>query len=122
MRRVARAGFWLLSAGKPSPDGLELLGTERLSELLAAARRLFDFTIVDCPPLAPVADAVILQDVLDAYLLVVRARHTPRETLVRAVSHLNTDRIQGVVFNDDREILSSYYHYGYRTAIPTEAK
>jgi protein-tyrosine kinase len=122
LRRVARAGFWLLSAGQPSADGLELLGMERVAELVLAARRLFDFTIVDCPPLAPVADAVILQDLLDGYLLVVRARHAPRETLLRAVSHLKADRIQGVVFNDHREIVSSYHRYGYQPAISMDKK
>jgi Mrp family chromosome partitioning ATPase len=114
VRRVGGAGFWLLSAGEPCARGTELLGLERMAELLTAVRSFFDFTIVDCPPLVPIADAVILQDLLDGCLLVVRARHSPRETLLRAVSNLKPDLIQGVIFNDQREILSSRHRYGSR--------
>lgn len=118
VRKVGTPGFWLLGAGKPCPEGGELLSMPRMGSLLGAVRNLFDFTIVDCPPLVPVADAVILQEWLDGCLLVVRARHSPRETLRRAVSHLKPGLIQGVVFNDQREILSSYHSYGHRYGDP----
>jgi hypothetical protein len=44
----------------------------------------------------------------------VRARLSPRETILRALSQLKSDRVQGVVFNDEREILSRYHSYGSR--------
>jgi capsular exopolysaccharide synthesis family protein len=112
-RRVASLGFSLLSAGR-SPANAELLGTDRMAHMLQSARRSFDWVVVDCPPLAPVADSVVLQDMLDGFLLVVRTRHTPIETIQRAVSHVKPERIQGIVVNGHRELLHSYYNYGYR--------
>jgi capsular exopolysaccharide synthesis family protein len=114
VRRLVPQGFFLLSAGRSSLQRPELLGSDRMGRLLEAARRYFDFVVVDCPPLVPVADSVILQDLLDGFLFVVRARHSPRETLQRAISNIKADRIQGVVFNDYKDLLPGYYNYGYR--------
>jgi len=114
VRRIDPHGFQLLSAGRGPAPAPELLGSERMRHLLEALRRRFDFVVVDCPPLGPVADSVILQDLLDAFLFVVRARHSPIETITKALSHLKADRIAGVVLNDNHEILTSYYSYSYR--------
>jgi hypothetical protein len=43
---------------------------------------------------------------------VVRARHGPRETVVRAASRLKAGRIIGMVFNDEKELLPRYSRYG----------
>lgn len=114
VRWVAPPGFAFISGGRGPLDRPELLGSSRMAALIEAARRSFDFVIVDCPPVTPVADAVILQDLIDGFLFVVRARHSPKETLVRAASRLKAGRIMGMIFNDQREILPGYYSYGYR--------
>jgi capsular exopolysaccharide synthesis family protein len=113
LRWVTPPGFALLSAGQTNLDRPERLGSARMAALLEAARQSFDFVIVDCPPVSPVSDAAILQNLVDGFLFVVRARHTPRETVLTAASRLKPDRILGTVFNDQREILRSYaYAYG----------
>lgn len=114
VRWVTPPGFAFISGGRAALDRPELLGSARMSALLEAARRSFDYVIVDCPPVTPVADAVILQELVDGFLLVVRARHCPRETVVRAASRLKSGRIIGMIFNDQREILPRYSSYGYR--------
>lgn len=111
--RVSSLGFFLLSAGRPSSQAADWLGSDRMARLLESARRSFDFVVVDCPPLAPVADSVMLQDLLDGFFLVVRTRHTPLETILRSVSNVKPERIQGIVVNGHRELLRSYYNYGY---------
>lgn len=109
VRRLGPGGPFLLAAGLNSPGNPELLASRRVSKLFEACRRCFDFVVVDCPPLTPVADTVMLQELLDGFLLVVRARRTTREALVRALSHLNRERIRGVVFNDYKELLAGAY-------------
>lgn len=111
LRRVG--GFYFLSAGSAAQSH-EQLGTDRMGDLLQVARRHFHFVVVDCPPVMPVADSVIMQDFLDGFLFVVRARHSPRETLEQALSRLKADKVQGLVFNDHKEILPGYYTYAYR--------
>ena len=112
LRQLTDHRFTLLSAGQPAPA--DPLRSDRMRDLLEAARQSFDFVVVDCPPLGPVADAVILQDLLDGFVFVVRARHSPVESITKAISHMKSDRIVGVIFNDNREILTSYYSYSYR--------
>ena len=104
----------LISAGLATLDHREKLESKRMAGMLAAARHRFDYVIVDCPPLMPVADAIVLQDLFDGFLLVVRARHAPKETVVKAVTNLKPGRIRGVVLNDQQEFLQSTSSYGYR--------
>jgi succinoglycan biosynthesis transport protein ExoP len=107
--------FSLFSAGLAGLDHHELLASARMARLIETARQNFDFTIVDCPPLLPVADSVMLQDMVDGFLLVVRARHTPKSTIRRALSRLKGETIQGMVFNGQREFLrNSSYGQAYK--------
>jgi Mrp family chromosome partitioning ATPase len=114
VRRPEAGGFWILSAGDGLLSQPEVLTSARMLALLKAADRVFDYTVVDCPPLMPVADAVVFQDHLDGFVFVVRARHSPREAVQRAADLLKPDRICGVVMNDHRDILPSYREYAGR--------
>ena len=114
VRVVSPPGFAVVAAGRERLSRPELLGSERMGALIGACQLSFGFIVVDCPPLSPVADAVAIQDLLDGFLLVVRARHTPREAIARAVSRLKDNRVQGIVFNDQPEILPSGYSSSYR--------
>jgi len=108
LRRVEPWRFHLLAAGAPNPRAAELLGSESMGRLLAAARERFDFVLLDCPPLETVADSVILQDRLDGFLLVVRARHAPLPALRQSLSHLKPGAVRGVVLNDRTEVLARW--------------
>jgi capsular exopolysaccharide synthesis family protein len=106
LRHVEPWGFSLFTGGTPQPRPAPLLESDRFARLLDTAARAFDFVVADCPPLVPVADSVLIQDLLDGFLLVVRARRAPREQVLRAVSQLKPERLRGVVFNDLREIFA----------------
>jgi Mrp family chromosome partitioning ATPase len=112
LRWVAPPGFALLVAGRAGLERPALLGTRRMSALFEAARQAFDFVIVDCPPITPVSDAALIQDLLDGFLFLVRARHSPRDVVMNAASRLKGDRILGTVFNELRDAPSYYYGYG----------
>jgi Mrp family chromosome partitioning ATPase len=84
-----------------------------MAALIGACQLSYGYVVVDCPPLDPVADAVALQDLIDGFLLVIRARRSPRASIERAVSRLKPGRVRGVVFNDQPVILPVGYGYGY---------
>jgi capsular exopolysaccharide synthesis family protein len=115
VRQVRQSGFTLLTAGLVSPPTPETLGGRRMAELLASARSSFDYIVLDCPPLTPVADSVLLQDLVDGFVFVVRARHSPREAVRRAIARIRPEKILGTVLNDRREMLPGYHSYGSRT-------
>lgn len=113
LRRMP-AGFWVLSAGDGVMDKPEILSSPRLPRLLRAADRVFDYVVLDFPPLLPVADAVVVQDHVDGFVFVVRSRHSPRETIQKAASLLKPGSIAGVVLNGQHDIVPSYDQYAYR--------
>lgn len=104
IRRLEPWNISLLEAGAGTERSAELLGSERMSRLLMAARQVSD-TIVDCPPLTPWADTVALQEHLDSALLVLRSRRSSKEAIKSALTHARPGLLQGVVFNDRTEVL-----------------
>lgn len=120
VQRVARSRFFLLPAGLGSghfeegafvdPDEVD-----GMRVLIEEARRSFDFVIVDCPPLLPVADAMVLQRMVDGFVVVVRERHAPIESILYALDRVDAERLRGVVLNDHLEVLRRYerYQQGY---------
>src|SRR3954470_3721010 len=51
--------FWLMPAGEPPADPLELMSQQSLCRLMEQASDLFDWIIVDSPPLLPLADTTV---------------------------------------------------------------
>jgi succinoglycan biosynthesis transport protein ExoP len=114
VRRVEPAGFFLLVAGQTALEQPETLGSTRMGAFLGAARTLFDFVLLDAMPLLPVADAVLIQDLVDGFVCVVRARKTPRAALLAALDRLHPDRVLGTILNDQHDLLPSYAARAYR--------
>ena len=69
-------GIWVLAGGTFPTRPAELLQSPAMAELLAAARKQFDFVIVDCPPVLGLADCLAVLPLVDAVLFVVQADKT----------------------------------------------
>ncbi|XVU30175.1 polysaccharide biosynthesis tyrosine autokinase [Actinoplanes sp. CA-054009] len=94
------AGLWLLSSGHPPPNPSELLGSQRMGDLLDELRARFDLVILDSPPLLPVADGAVVAARADGALLLVRSRKTTSAQVTGAVRALKQvdARVLGCVF------------------------
>jgi polysaccharide chain length determinant protein (PEP-CTERM system associated) len=114
VRSVEPGGFFLVLAGETGLKRPELLGSPRMDALLRAGRRLFDLVLLDAVPVLPVADTVLMQDLVDGFQLVVRSRRTPTGAIHDTLAKLRSDKIMGVVFNGHQEYRASYKDYGYR--------
>lgn len=104
----------VLGGGEDKAVRPDLLGSSRMASLLRAARASYGWVLIDCPPLVPVADSLYLQDLVDGFVLVVRAGVCPRESVEDAVASLKPGRILGVMFNGYREVFPGHHSYGYR--------
>jgi tyrosine-protein kinase Etk/Wzc len=97
--------------GNPS----ELVGSARLREVLRSLRESYDRVIVDSPPLAGGADAVVLGAAADGVLLVVRAGQTEIGAVREA--RMQFDRVGvpviGGIFNDPSGNAEKYGAYSY---------
>jgi capsular exopolysaccharide synthesis family protein len=89
----------VLTAGRPDPDPMSVLSSDRMRRVLADASRSFDWVIVDTPPVALLSDAHLLATLVDTVLLVVRAGTTPLRSMQQAMAAVGRDRILGVVLN-----------------------
>lgn len=114
VRALDPGGFFLVAAGETGLKRPELLGSPRMDALLRAGRRVFDLVILDAVPVLPVADTVLMQDLVDGFQLVVRSRRTPRDAIHDTLAKLRSDKVIGVVFNGHKEYRGSYKDYGYR--------
>jgi capsular exopolysaccharide synthesis family protein len=114
IHRVESGGFFVLAAGSSALARPEDLCSPRMEALLKAARKSFDFVVIDTTPVLPVSDAIMLQPLVDGFLLVIRARHTPREAIIECLTRLRSDAILGMVLNDCQESRGSYRSVAYR--------
>lgn len=113
VRRLEGFNLSVLLAGTPQPTPYELLNSQRLEGLLAEARRLYDYVLIDTPPIVPFADARLLGRWVDGFLVIVAAHKTPRKLLAEALNLLDPAKLIGVVLNGDDRPLSSHYGYYY---------
>jgi capsular exopolysaccharide synthesis family protein len=114
IRLVQPGGFSVLVAGQDPLERPESLGSPLMDALLRTARSAFDDVLVDAPPLLPVADATLMQDLLDGFLLIVRSRVTPRAAILDALGRLRPEKVVGVVLNDHKVYRHSYSTYAYQ--------
>lgn len=110
----------LICNGSIPPNPSELLLHERFADAIAKLSRLYDYVIIDSPPVLPVTDPAIIGRLAGAALLVVKSgSHTLRE-IDQCAKRLEQGgvNLRGVVFNDmplsgSRYGYGDYYGYAY---------
>ena len=101
----------VLPAGRPPSAPYEVLKSLRVGELLAEARRQYDYIVLDTPPLVSVPDGRVLAKLVDGFLLIVTAHRTARKLLEEALHITEPAKIVGLVFNgDDRHLSRDTYN------------
>ena len=110
-------GFHVITAGQNPPNPVELLSSARMRKALEAMRKVYDYVILDLPPVGEVSDALAITKETDGMLLVVRQNYCDRNILtdaVRQFDFLNAKTL-GVVFNCAGEHGGNYkrYYKGY---------
>jgi receptor protein-tyrosine kinase len=115
----------LLPAGRPDPDPMAGLTSNRMRRVLSDACSRFDWVVIDAPPVGTVADGKILAEMVDGVLLVVRAGQTGCALTRKSIEAVGRERILGVVLNGvakpEGRDYSGYYGYGgYATRTTSE--
>ena len=109
------SGLHVLPGGSRREDVAELLSGPRFSNLLEEARKLFDYIIIDAPPLGIFTDANLLISRADAAVLVLRAGSTRYSVVDRLLEQIPRDRMLGVVLNRAQvKTDNNYYYYSDR--------
>jgi capsular exopolysaccharide synthesis family protein len=103
--------LWFLSAGKGLSEPLPILESLEFSNLLETVSTHFDWVVLDCTPMLPMADAASLARQCDGVLVVVREGHTRRKILNKALESIERKKLLGVVFNEAASQQVSYERY-----------
>lgn len=106
-----------IPAGAEVSNPGELAASQSLKRLLQLVSPMFDWVILDTPPVLPVSDAVVMADDVDGVLLVVRAAATHFEDAQKASREFRNKNLLGVVLNQANESKKyGYYSEYYGTA------
>ena len=113
MQRGSVESLFFIPSGGETSDPAELVSNGRLKLLLQRVEGLFDWIIVDSPPVVPVSDASVLAKACDGVLLVVRSNTTPVDMARRARQEFPDQALVGVVLNgtDGTAVPYSRYYY-----------
>ncbi len=107
----------LLPCGVNPPNPAELLGSDRMDQLLKSLRERYDMIIIDTPPVNAVTDPSVLARFVDGVLLVIHSGVTQRGAAQAAADQLRRIHapIIGVVLNQVSRVDSygGYYHKSY---------
>jgi capsular exopolysaccharide synthesis family protein len=105
----------VIDAGNIPPNPSELLGSERMADIIAYLKDRYEYVIIDTPPIGLVSDAMELFKYADYNILIVRQAVTHKAAL-GMIDELYVDgklRNFGVLFNDIEFRKRSSYYGGY---------
>ena len=115
---LSKFGFSIITAGKVPPNAAELLGSQRLDQLIKTLLQRYDHVLVDSPPLLGLADAPLIARRVEGVLFTIEANSTKSRAIATALMRLRMSgaKIFGAIVTKvgARNQLYGYgYGYGY---------
>lgn len=113
IKKIEGTNLYVAPAGSAVLNPLELLNLKEVKILLDALPSVFNWVILDSPPLLFAADANLLATLCHGTVLVVRIGATTIDSVTRAMQSLCENNVLGIVVNGARrgELYSKYTYY-----------
>ena len=119
VHQLDESNLFVLPAGRIPPNPSELLGSDKMRQLINELSEEF-IVVVDVPPLLPVTDASLLSHSVDGVILVGSIGRSHREQMTEASNILKkvNANLLGMVLNQAprKGLGNSYYGFGYASA------
>lgn len=90
-------GFHLLHAGKPAENPAAMLNSEEFARLVGELRLHYDFVVVDTPAMLDNTDMTIIQDLMDAVIMVCKAGNSERSAVRKALQRMSPHNVMGML-------------------------
>ncbi len=117
IRNTSSPNVFMLPAGKRLTSPLELISSHKFGDTIEQLKQQFDVVVIDCPPLKPVSDSLVISRHANAVLYVVKADGVPHQLIGTAIKSLRDvgAPLLGVVLNQmDHKKADRYGHYSYQ--------
>lgn len=113
IKKIAGTNLYIMPAGEAVLNPLELLNLPEVKELFERLPTVFNWVLLDTPPLLFAADASLLSTLCHGTVLVVRIGTTTIDTVSRAMQSLCENNVLGIAVNGARrgELYSKYTYY-----------
>jgi capsular exopolysaccharide synthesis family protein len=109
--------LYLLPCGPVPPNPAELLLSPAIKEIFEWARKNFDTIIVDTAPVGVVSDALILGELADGAVYIIRQGYTYKKQIAFIEDMYRQKKLprQSIIINDIKHVrgYGGYYGYGY---------
>lgn len=106
--------WFVLPSGNIPPNPSELLGSSRMENILNQLREVFDYIIIDLPPVNLVSDVVSISSLISGMIVVIREDYTEKKELENCFRQLKLSGVNvlGFVMNESKFGNNSYIkHY-----------
>ncbi len=103
----------IIASGKSISNPSEMLGSERMQKFCKAVRREYDMVFFDTPPSMAVTDAIVLSNILEGVIFVIKSGKHEKKVVERAISQI-TDKdheVLGVVMNHIDISRGGYFYF-----------
>ncbi len=123
IQQIDDSNLFVLAAGGTSLNPAGLLNSLKMRELMSALEEKYDYIIIDTPPVNVVSDALVLKELVNGYVLNVRADYSDVKELSEAIKSISAagGEIFGVILGavnfksqrDYKRYYNKYTKYGY---------
>lgn len=103
----------IIPSGPIPPNPSELIISERMTDLIDELSKVYDYIVIDSPPLALVSDALELVKFADATIYVVRQNYSKKGMLSVINDKYKTGEVKHISFVMNYYQLKAKYGYGY---------
>lgn len=113
--KTPHEGLDILTSGPIPPNPAELLESRRMKQILNEITQVYEFVLIDSPPVIAVTDASVLAQSVDGVILVLAEREVKREYALRAKEQLEKvgAKILGIVQNKVKVQSQKHNYYYY---------
>ena len=107
------SNWFVLPSGDIPPNPSELLGSSRMENILNQLKDVFDYIIIDLPPVNIVSDAISISSLISGMIVVIREEYTEKKELERCFRQLKLSNVNilGCVMNEAKSGEGSYGRY-----------
>ena len=113
--KTSMPGLQILPAGSPTNRSSELLASAKMSRLVRELPVRFPghLIVVDTSPVLSTSDSIVVAQLVDRIVFVVRAGTTPRSCVTEAIKSLGSNKLMGIILNNAELRSDSRYYHSY---------